>query len=228
MTRHPDSFYSRWRALVIVALFAVAAPATEALAQTNQPNGSVSASIVAGVNFAKVSIPLAPFPIPEVELTLGRRVGFVGGLLVEVPAAPAVSVDTGVLFSQRGVTMTGSVPGAGSAEADMRITYLDCPAHLRVGVAGAGRTRVSLVGGPTIGVKLDARGRVEAVGQTAEQDFTSELPALDFGLAIGGRVDAGRALIVVSYLHGLTDTTKGESPEAVKHRVWSVVAGWRF
>jgi hypothetical protein len=219
-----------WYVLVAATIVTVPFAAADARAQGGTPPPrQVSTALVGGVTSSVLSLPLATvFPIPELEVGVSRRTGFTAGVVAGIPAGRTVTFDTGAMLSQRGMAMTATHPLFGSARGSLRMTYLDVPAHIRARIADLGRCGISLFGGPTLGIRLDARTRVEAVGQTQEMEFTNELPALDLGLAVGGRLDVGRALVIVSYLHGLTDTTKGDAPEAVKHRVWSVLAGVRF
>jgi hypothetical protein len=139
-----------------------------------------------------------------------------------------MAFDTGALVSARGATMTATAPGFGTADGDFRMIYLDIPALVRARVARFGDSRVHLLAGATVGAKLHARVRASFRGQTMTQAFTSDLPAVDVGLTAGGRVDIGRAVVVISYTHGLTDTAKGDAPEPIRHRVLSMMAGWRF
>ena len=99
---------------------------------------------------------------------------------------------------------------------------------MRLPVARSGSTVLQLLAGATIGARLHARSQVSFGGQTEDQSFTSDVAPVDVGLTVGARVDAGHALFMAQYLHGLIDTTKGDAPEAVRHRVFSVMAGWRF
>lgn len=216
----------------VAAVLALLIWTPAASAQTNRrTNGPVSFSVLGGINVAKLSLPLGIFEDAEdlgVDVTNGSRVGPIGGFLAGLPMTPSVTFETGALVSVRGAMVEATVPGLGTAKVDIRMIYLDIPALARLPVAGYGDRRVSVLAGATIGAKLHARARSSSLGQQFDMTFTDELPAIDVGLTVGARADVGRALVVISYTHGLTDTAKGEEAEPIKHRVLSMMAGWRF
>jgi Outer membrane protein beta-barrel domain len=202
-------------------------------AQTNRPAPRpVSFTVVAGLNVAKLSLPSLPVDDVlddlDVNLTNTSRVGFAGGLLAALPVTPNFTFDFGAVLSQRGGGFTVTVPGVGAVEADLSVLYLDLPLHARLPVVRTRTSVLSVLAGGTVGARLRARSHASFEGQTFDESATSDLPALDFGLTVGGRVDAGRAVFIAQYLFGLTDTAKGDAPEPVRHRVFSVLAGWRF
>ena len=202
-------------------------------AQTNQPAPRpVSFSVVGGLNIARLSLPALAFDEidigVDVDLDSTSRLGLIGGLLVEVPLSPKVTFDTGALLSTRGSGLKVTVTGIGTLEGDLRMLYLDVPAQVRLPVARSGSTVLHVLAGATIGARLHARSHVSFAGQTQDESFTSDVAPVDFGLTVGGRVDVGHALFIAQYVHGLIDTTEGDAPEAVRHRVFSVMAGWRF
>jgi hypothetical protein len=121
-----------------------------------------------------------------------------------------------------------TVPGVGAVEADLRVLYLDLPLHARLPVIRTRTSVVHVLAGGTIGARLQARSHASFEGQTFDESATDDLAPIDFGLTVGGRVDAGHALFIAQYLFGLTDTSRGDAPEPVRHRVFSVLAGWRF
>jgi hypothetical protein len=84
-----------------------------------------------------------------------------------------------------------------------------------------------LLGGGMIGLKLHARIKISALGESENEEFTDEIPAADFGVAFGVRFDRGRAYVSSYYNHGLTNTGDDDD-EPIKHRVWTTIAGWRF
>jgi hypothetical protein len=153
-----------------------------------------------------------------------------GGLLVEFPARSRIAFESGALVGERGTKMKVSHQFFGSANGDIRMIYLDVPAVALVEVANAPVSRVQLVLGSTVGIRLDARTRVTAQGQTQDQPITVGIPRLDVGLTVGGRVEPGHALFDVRYTHGLRNMAEGPDAqgENVKHRVVSMMAGWRF
>ena len=185
--------------------------------------------LVGGLNVAKLSLPFPDFDFEEIELTIdnGTRLGFVGGVLVDVNAARRAGFTLGALYSQRGAKMDADVLGFGVGTIDFNMEYLEFPLLARVGVGGD-EVAFSVLAGGMIGVPLRARTVFSSFGFDEDQSFTDALPDVDFGVTFGGRADFGHGSITAWYTHGLTDLTEGFSPEPVKHRVFTVLAGWRF
>ncbi|HVQ43139.1 MAG TPA: porin family protein [Vicinamibacterales bacterium] len=203
----------------------------EAAAQARTEAPPIRFSVAAGFNVSQLNL---TFPlldeIPEEIGGLNRtsRIGLVAGGLVDFRVAPGTSLLTGALFSTRGGTIEASVVGAGSFDIDMPMTYLDVPAFVAVGVAGAGKNRFELLGGAMIGFQADAKFKVSAFGVSVDEEFPGELPAVDFGLSVGGRYTFGHIFGAAYYTWGLTDLTEGDSPDPIKHRYLTVIGGWRF
>jgi hypothetical protein len=123
--------------------------------------------------------------------------------------------------------MRAEVLGFGVGTVDFNMEYLEVPLLARVGVGG-GETAFSVLAGGMVGVPVRARAIFSSFGFDEDESFTDALPDIDFGVTIGGRADFGRGSVTAWYTHGLTDLSEGFSPEPVKHRVFTVLAGWRF
>jgi Outer membrane protein beta-barrel domain len=223
------SGFARTSASVVVAVVVVGIG--HAAAQTPR---RMSAAVLAGVNFARLSLPLAVFPVDEVpgaSISNNQRIGLLGGVAIDVPASAGVAFETGALLSFKGSSVDISVPSEGTATIDLRMIYVDVPTMARVGIVGNGHARAFLIGGPVIGLRAHARTKIKAPTLPADADttqaFTSEVPFFDVGLAIGGRVVVGHALVEVRYTHGLRDIANA-GDVSVKHRVISCMAGWAF
>lgn len=185
--------------------------------------------LVGGINISKLSLPFPDFDFEEIELTVdnGTRLGFVGGVLVDINAARRAGFTIGGLYSQRGAKVDAEVLGFGVGTIDFNMEYLELPLLARVGVGGDD-VAFSVLGGVMVGVPIRARTVFKSFGFDEDQSFTDALPDVDFGATVGGRADFGRGNLTVWYTHGLTDLTDGLSPQPVKHRVFTVLAGWRF
>ena len=190
----------------------------------------VSFGVAGGLNVARLSLPINIFDEADLGLEVDNssRLGFIGGLLTELPLSRNVTFDTGAFFSTRGTAMKLTVPGLGTAEADLRILYLDFPVQVRVPVVRSRNATLGVLGGAMIAARLHARGHASFAGQSMDETFTDEIAPVDVGLTFGGRVDGGRALIIAQYLLGLVDTSRGDAADPVRHRLFSVMAGWRF
>jgi hypothetical protein len=220
------------RALATLFVFALSAVPAAAQTGGNAPR-PVSVDVVGGVNLATLSLPIgtifedAPF---DIDASIGRRTGLVGGVLVGVPMGRSAAFETGALLSVRGASMKVTVEGFGTATGAFRMIYLDVPALARLRVVTTPHGPLSLLAGPTIGFRLHARSSASFMGETMTQTFTDGVTAVDVGLTVGGRLEFGRGLADVRYTHGLRNaaTETGPDGEAIKHRGVSFMAGWRF
>lgn len=186
--------------------------------------------VAGGVNIARLSLPFPDLDFDEVPVSLDnrQRTGFAGGVLVDVGMSSRAGFTTGALYSERGSKLDADFLGFGVGTIDMRMIYLDVPLLARFTVAGTADRGFSVLAGGLAGFRMHARMKASALGQSASETFTDELPAVDFGVTVGGRADFGRASVTAYYTHGLTDLTEGLSPDPIRHRVATIMAGWRF
>lgn len=210
---------------VLVALLCPAPAAAQA--GTANP---VEIVLAGGLNIATVTTPIPEVTIPELSLSTGSRVGFIGGVLVDIPLMDRIGVETGGLLSIRGMTTTATVFDI-RTELDLRMTYLDIPALIRVGLGTSDSFSGFLLAGPTLGFHLSSSARVTTVGIGVTEGISDLINPVDLGLTIGGRVQFKRIIGDVRYTFGLLEAadTDGEFlNETSKHRVLSFMAGWRF
>jgi hypothetical protein len=184
---------------------------------------------VAGLNIADVTTPIPEVTIPELSLSTGPRVGFIGGVLVDVPLTARIAIETGGLLSIKGVSTTAEAFDV-RTELDLRMTYLDVPALVRIGLGQSESMRGFLLAGPTLAFHLSSSARVTTVGIGVTEGVSDLVNAVDIGLTIGGRVQFKRVIGDVRYAFGLLDAAEtGEFlAESSQHRVLSFMAGWRF
>jgi hypothetical protein len=215
---------------------------SEATAQARAESSPIKFSIAAGFNMSRLNLalPFDPDLLDEVggNFDDGSRFGLVVGGLVDFRVAPGVSVVTGALMSTRGGTLELTfpdieipdidLPAFGTIELDTRMIYVDVPAFVGVGVAKFGENRIEAIGGAMIGLRAHARQKFTGFGISEEEEFTDELPPVDFGLSIGGRYTCGHIFAAAYYTWGLTDLTEGDSSDPIKHRYLTVIGGWRF
>ena len=209
----------------------LAHPATAA-AQAPATN-PIEIYLVGGLNIAKVTSPLPEITIPELSLSSGTRVGFVGGVLVDLPLTDILAIETGGLVSVKGVTFTASFAGVES-ETDVRMTYLDVPGLIRVKLGQNESVKGFLLAGATLGFHLTSSGKTSTAGLSVSETLSDLLNPVDLGLTIGGRVQFGRIIGDVRYTVGLLSVldTPADVDEFLdassKHRVLSFMGGWRF
>lgn len=116
MTTHTPIRRSSGLSLAIHTAVVLAVFTVPAAAQTRSARDP-SFSLVAGLNFADLSLPLPALTDDiDVNLNTDARRGFIGGVLAELPFNARVSFDTGALVSVRGARVAASVPGFGRVD----------------------------------------------------------------------------------------------------------------
>jgi hypothetical protein len=217
-------------------LFGSLAMAIAAAPMSAQTAGStprpVGVEVVGGLTVATLSLPLIPPELGDLgfEFSVGNRLGFVGGVLIGAPVGDGIDFETGALISLKGATTKATIPEFGTASGDIRLTYVDVPLAGRFRVAQMSRGPISVVAGATMSFKLDAEQSATFMGQTISQTIDEGVSAFDVGLTLGGRVEIGHVIVDGRYTFGMLNVASESGPEgeSLKHRVLSIMAGWRF
>ena len=215
--------------LVFLSLLAMgAAPAS---AQTSPSGLPVTFDVVGGINVSTVTFPIVPPELTELgfDFSVGNRVGFVGGVLIGIPVADGVAIETGALISFKGASLEITIPELGTATGSIKFTYLDVPGLGRFRVVRSSQATVHALAGVTMGLKLSAEQSASFMGQTMTEDLDG-VSGFDLGLTFGGRIEIGRGLVDVRYTFGMLNLAEesGTDGETIKNRVLSFMAGWRF
>jgi hypothetical protein len=188
-------------------------------------SAQISVGVIGGASSSSLTVSASLPTFGDLATDFGRRAGLTGGAFVDIPLGKVVSFEPEALFSQKGATIAVSVPDVGLANGDYRLNYLEVPLLARVRIAKFSNCGVFVLAGPSIGIKLAARVKVEFQGTSDTQDISDQLPGTDIGLAIGGRIESGQVLGEVRYTHGFTNL--GDTGE-VKTHVLAFLVGWRF
>lgn len=217
----------------LLALVMSALPSTAA-AQGTAATNPLEIYLVAGLNVAKLTTNIPEVSIPELSVSTGSRLDFIGGVLLDWPLTSPIAIETGGLLSIKGLKFDVTTFGE-RIENAVRMTYLDVPALVRVGVAKNESIAGFLLAGPTLGVHLSSSARLTAAGISVTEGISDGVNAFDLGLTIGGRVQYKRFIGDVRYTFGLLDAfeagfdgTDGLVNDTAKHRVLSFMGGWKF
>ena len=156
----------------------------------------------------------------------------VGGFL-NIPVSPSFSLEPGLYYSTKGMTVEQTFNTNSFLKVRADITneshYLDLPVLAKVEL-GRG---FQLVAGPQVSylVANKVRGEAGILGFSLEQDFdwNTGLREFDFGLTGGlGYQFVNGVLLNVVYDHGLTSLDAGKSNFDVYNRVVKFSLGYRF
>jgi outer membrane immunogenic protein len=164
----------------------------------------------------KVGVTITTLSFDDDGPETSTRTGLVAGLFASVPVTARLAIQPEFLYSRKGTKL------GNNAEATLTIDYFEIPVLADVRLT-SGPARVSLVLGPSFGVR--SRARLTVGGESV--DFADELERVDVGLVAGLAVTSGRFLIDGRYTHGLKGVASDDDDRAT-NRALSLTLGWRF
>lgn len=189
--------------------------------------GSPTGGFKIGVNLAKVTGDLADIGIDESKL------GFCIGVTADIPVTPAVSFQTGFLYTQKGgegsidvSTMIPFVPPGSTIDFEIALDYVEVPLLLKVAPEGGGPY---VLGGFSIGINMRAELTVEYMGDSSTEDMGEYTKDTELSLVVGAGISSadGRATVGIQYSLGVTDLDESPNGE-MKTETLSVMLGVSF
>ena len=149
------------------------------------------------------------------------RPGFTGGILTALSRTAPITLQTEVLFTQK-----GSKASTGVGDVDLDIRYLEIPVAARFNVYRTPNKSLHVFAGPSFAWRLDAN--FELNGDRHDVDTAAE--KYDFGVVVGAGFDVGQWLVSGRYTEGLrnVNTLTADSPNAVRNRSFAAMFGVRF
>lgn len=189
-------------------------PAASALARRSTLGGTRSPLDVAyhygftgGMNIS--NLPADPQELEE----SGSLLGYAFGMWWGVPLSRHLTIQTEALFS-----MKGDSESVGGYTTSTRLGYFDVPVLARFGFLHDAPVRPSLFVGPSLGINVSAKSKLEGEGGEVGIDVKDQVGTLDLGLVVGGGLDfrAGRRTfgVDVRYSRGLRDIGDGANGSA--------------
>lgn len=181
----------------------------------------------AGINIANITD-----KDPGQNISASSKVGFTGGIDVQLPVSSSFVIQPELNFSQLGAKSNG-IADSGMAPIKTKINenYLTLPILLKYKVAGTG---LGIYVGPQYGYLLSAKGTGEASGSnvSASVKMTSYYNKSDFAGIFGAEYyfpcNFG---ISARYQLGFTNIAKKDyidEGESVKNHAFTFTVGYRF
>ena len=160
-----------------------------------------------------------------------HRVSLGGGGFVVLPLGGRTAVQIEALFTPKG----GKLPQeTDDITATLILDYIEVPLLGRVTVNRSSSASFHAFGGPSAGVRINAKEQVAYTGGVirsgVSNDISSEIARFELGLVAGGGVDVGRyGVIDARYFWGLTDVNRNASEgNRIRNRGLTILAGLRF
>jgi len=176
---------------------------------------------------------------PENGVDTDPSIGLAAGGLLGFMISPGMSLDTDVLYIQKGAKRNDLVPTKAddASEVTFRYSYIVINPMLRFAVQNQG-LRPYFLAGVEIGFLVDAKTESN-VEEFDGQDLKDQTKSTDFGVNLGAGLEfpSGTSALFIEgrYALGLTDITDTsdddeivEDQVEVKHRGIYALAGIRF
>ena len=157
-----------------------------------------------GVNFANAII-------EGVSLSPSKRTGMMLGGLIEINISDAISIQSEVLYVQKGAEFSVSVGGL-STTTTWKFNYIEFPILFKEKY-GSSSFKPYIFFGPYLGLRLNAESEVKFGTQSLTLDLKNSTESTDFGLDIGlgGEYSVSEKTALsgdVRYSAGLSDIDK--------------------
>jgi hypothetical protein len=159
-----------------------------------------------------------------------HRVSLGGGGFVVLPLSGRTAVQIEALFTPKG----GKLLQETDVTATLILDYIEVPLLGRVTANRSSSVSFHVFGGPSAGVRINAKQQVAYTGGAIRSgfsdDISSEIARFELGLVAGGGVDVGRyGVIDARYFWGLTDVNRNATDgNRVRNRGLTILAGLRF
>jgi len=159
-----------------------------------------------------------------------RKTALGGGGFVVLPLKGRLAVQIEALFTPKG----GKLPSDQDVSSSLLLDYVEVPLLGRITAARSSSRAFHIFGGPSAGVRINAKYKVVSSGTVGSSgfadDISSEIERFELGMIAGGGVDAGRHLVVdARYFWGLTDVNRDTSDgNHLRNRAFTILAGLRF
>ncbi|MFH1374115.1 MAG: porin family protein [bacterium] len=191
-----------------------------ASATASSAQNRIETGVKAGVNFANRFGDIHP---------QDWKTGFCGGGFVAFYVNDIFAIQPEVLFSMKGSKWTR--PSTfGDERITVKLNYWEIPVLAKLALPTQSTIRFTLFAGPSLGIKLSAKARVESPAGTKTEDI-EEIKKTEFGVAFGVGVDLRRGkntlTFDVRYTHGLTTIDEYNMCED-KNKVVSLMVGYAF
>jgi hypothetical protein len=175
----------------------------------------VGLGIKGGLNLANVGGTDAP---PGAK----TLTGFAAGGYLEISLPLLFTIQPEILYSQKGTTYDESMFGT-NFTVTAKLNYLEIPVLVKYSFP-VPVVKPSLYVGPAMGILLSAKAKVEAAGQSQEEDIKDQTTSTDWGLVVGASANIAIITVDVRYTLGLTSLDKNSTTKGY-NRVFGIMVG---
>ncbi len=186
----------------------------------------ITAGFKIGVNYADLFGEVARAMEQALGTELKSKWGLCAGGFIQFNISKVLAIQPEFLYTMKGARMEEEILGE-TVKVAFNLSYLEIPVLVKLMIPTPGGVKPSLFVGPAIAFKLGAKLKMEALGDTTEEDLSDDMEDTGFGLIIGGGLDFGKLRFDVRYNLGLTSISIYEGEE-IKNGVISLKVGYSF
>lgn len=150
------------------------------------------------------------------------RTGIAGGVFFMYQFNEMFAVQPELTYSMKGAKEKGIIENI-SYEAEINLDYFEIPLLLKflIPIKGSG-VKPAIFAGPALAINLSAKSKIEAAGQSFEEDI-EDVKSTDFGLVFGGGigfpVGNGELGFDIRYILGLSTIDDSAANADIKNGV---------
>lgn len=193
-------------------------------------SASVSAQGLTGKGF-KAGLNIANVHGDDIPDECGTIMGLCAGGFITYSINEMFAIQPELLYTMKGSKCEDELPALGNVEMTFSLNYLEIPVLAKLTIPTQGSVKPNLFVGPALGINLSAKLKVEAFGESEEEDI-EDVKSTDFGVVFGGGVDfglgQGKITFDARYTLGLTTTDESEEEADMKNNVISLMVGYSF
>lgn len=157
------------------------------------------------------------------------RLGFVGGVLVDLPLNPQFGIRAEALYSQKGAreNFEGDETKGGGGDTVLKMDYIEVPLLARVAVEPTPTLEVGLMAGPAFAFNVVEKLEIDGTNVREGDDFVQ---SFDTGIAVGAEVGSGPFFVDFRYTLGLLNVAQelDEDDDEPKNGVFSVTGVFKL
>lgn len=170
----------------------------------------------------KAGVNLATLSADDPDASYDFRIGVAAGGYFTLPLGSRLELQPEALFSQQ-----GAKAGDTDIDATIALDMLTIPVLVKFRLSPPGQG-LAVYGGPSIGLRLRARGISSFGDQKIDIDISDDVESTDFGVAAGAMYERGRWTLDGRYTFGLSKLNTDPEEADLKSRTISVLLGVRF
>lgn len=139
------------------------------------------------------------------------KVGFFGGVAVDVNVLNSLSINSGLFFTQKGCKGEAELYGESVGEARITMNYLEVPVYVSYRLQLSPNEKLQAFFGPYVDYGVYGKATVGVDDGDLSLDLydnDSDINRLQFGLGLGAAYSWSNVSIGLSYQWGLTEIQK--------------------